>query len=378
MPTSRLLVLTLAITGCRTPLEPWQLPRTALPDVVSLAPDIEYRYRSLEGSSVDESRVNADGTLGYRASTLSASDPRAAYYTHRFGQATPLVWSRESVLVGDVDLDGREEYFTDNGAVGELSETSRADDYAPGGEPAVWLVGVHNRLVLPLACGDVNGDGNADLCSDRSVDYGPFDGALDFEATSFLLGSGRDAGGRIADVDGDGAFEYYIIEGEEEGTGIRTLDDTWSFEPEGTLNRTVRPHNPHRTPGVLYMTGRLGPAKALWRLTADHLTNNEPPDVLPLDGNVLAIGDFRGDGTHQVITSRGNRLIAREIDGTPIAWFEPVFPDLQSPDRLDFGEALAVGDHDGDGVDDLVVESHAYDWLERSYVQVYFAPLAGL
>lgn len=356
-------------------------PPSTAPEIptVWIRGDVERVVYSGESATISDASIDAEGRLGYDGHSYAHVGGWDGFLLSTYGEPGQEEWTSTVFVAGDVDADGLVEYGTKSYGLGDADEILVTSD----GRGALYVPpGLSSPFQRGLTCGDVNGDGIDDLCTDAYVDFGPVDGVLDYDHPGII--GGQDRGGRIADADADGTFEYYIFEGEgANAASVRTLDGSWSFTPEdGYLYAELVPQNPYFSTGSFIFYGQEHGEPKGWMLTPEHLAQGLPPETIGASELrwERVVGDFRGDGTLQSIEKRENHLVAQELDGTQIARVEIDydFLPLEPSDYLDFAYSLAVGDHDGDGVDDLVVTSQLWDYRSSAYVHVFFAPLADL
>ncbi|MCA9492093.1 MAG: VCBS repeat-containing protein [Myxococcales bacterium] len=185
-------------------------------------------------------------------------------------------------------------------------------------------------------CGDVTGDGRTDLC----LDTGIFAGPVTAPATPTVTWSAFDPWEtRLAagDLDGDGRNELLVWD--RAGTAIRVL--------------TTFPPGDH----------------ALEALATHSIT--APPDT---SVNALEVGgDLNGDGREDLVVAWESEARGRRVSIV----IDPASSSLEQTWATWEGvaNAVAVGDLDDDGVDDLVFGGRTATSLESETVTVLLGPL---
>lgn len=272
--------------------------------------------------------------------------------------------------------------------------------------------GVDTEPAHAAACGDVNGDGQDDLCvgtnlalewvfSEAAIFYGPLvPGLIDYQDHSVVLTAPPEewAGQTLeggADVDGDGLGDLLVgankrndMDGgvylvSDPGTGTIPLDTfpLWTGEPGtgghagdglavgGDLDGDGRGDafvgapllDEGRGRGYLVTDVGGGPlAEAYARIDSVRASDWAGYDA--------AIGDLDGDGAADLAVGIPRDVyFGADRPGRVAVWLGPVAPGPHDDDDASlvfsarscgadaFGVALDAGDVDGDGVDDLVV-----------------------
>jgi len=235
------------------------------------------------------------------------------------------------------------------------------------------------------AIDDFDGDGKEDLLSWRGVTAQIVSSTGARLLTLATLGDVISAAARIDDVDGDGVRE--IVVGSETFSGAKgregvlhrfsgatgALQSTFiGANAKDALGWAIAACGDHDGDGIgdLIVSGRVGNGlsspngfvslrssatwKALWRV--DGATQWEM-----LGYRVAAAGDWNGDGVEDVLATgkglgisvQGGVQVRSGKDGALLHQIDGTF--TTSEHDHEFGEALAGGDFDGDGVGDALV-----------------------
>ncbi len=247
------------------------------------------------------------------------TDPDLALNKNGFGFAV--------VSVGDVTGDGQ-----DDVAVADTPTADRGTgrwSIAPGPtfDVPFLLADWGTGAGAAVACGDVNGDGEPDLCTSEGVVFGPITGGSTL-GMSWPAEEGRRVG--ALDVDGDGSMELAVS---DSGT-----ESVYLVEPAAVGAVSL--------PAVATVT---------WSTSGDSVTAIATGD-LDADGLpelVIGLFDASGAGTVYIGAPAGGGALAGSFATVPVP-----------------ADALAVGDFDGDGDDDLAVGS-------GSAVSAWLGPVAA-
>jgi hypothetical protein len=271
-----------------------------------------------------------------------------------------------SVAAGDLDGDGDLDLVS-------VGDDDKLNAWRNDGTPfdSAWTsqeVGSHTDLVISVAVGDLDGDGDPDIVSvgyDSKVnawqnDGSPFDSAWTQQEVGSHAGAARSVA--VGDLDGDGdldlvsgGFDFKVTIWQNDGS---PFGGTWTPQEAGS----------HAGAVVSLAAGDLDGDGDLDLVSGgiDDQVNVWQNDGTPFDSawtrqevgshssNVtsVAAGDLDGDGDLDLVSGgEDNRLNAWQNDGSP---FSGTWSQQQVGSHAWYVYAVAAGDLDGDGDLDLV------------------------
>ena len=235
-----------------------------------------------------------------------------------------------------------------------------------GGVPIAGDVGDFDQFGYSLAAGDWNGDGAADLAIGVIGDYSGEPGAVEVVfgvrgyglhgAGNFLFKQGTP--GVLDEDERMDHFGSHLGGGDFDGDGrAELLVGVWSEDDGKTIDTGAM----HLFPG-----GGSGPV-----LAGDVLLTQTEPERDDRFGGPFATGDLDGDGTLDLAVSApeedlfgftnagqvhvffGVPDVGPDLTGNFVLHQEGEGAEPRIHDFEEFGDALAMGDFDGDGRDDL-------------------------
>lgn len=321
-------------------------------------------------------------------------DPISPSLFSRIAAPTLHRWLRtvlhETPAVGDVDGDGRADIVTfthGDSTSGPLDVYVALSNGATFGTAQKWHDWWAHRGHTPML-GDFDGDGRADIWAftDKQVWVRRSRG-FDFNGGGYETPVGSTTAvsiGAVGDVSGDGRADAVVFANDgtgdvhvmlatTSGFGAKTKwHDAFSYAGEtpmlADMNGDGRADLVSATQGlsgrelrVALSTGSSFGARATWR--SNHIQASEVP----------ALGDFNGDGKHDVLRFIGNGVVsAANSTGAGLS-----AETLRRLDFGDYGDVLRIGDVDGDGKDDLLrfTQDVAADvFVARSNGTIFDAP----
>jgi IPT/TIG domain-containing protein/FG-GAP repeat protein/VCBS repeat protein len=275
-------------------------------------------------------------------------------------------WKRQ--LATDIDNDGRgdlilsspgdDAYSRDAGAVRVFLGESLPfpDQSSAQADLTATPEQVATEFGMPVASGDLDGDGRAELLIGA-----PGDDKRTRDAGTVFVYRGPLPASAQGLSSGEADLELFSTRsGDRFGSALLVLD----FDRNGILDVVVGA--PGRTGAAHLFLGGSGGLATTPALVLAGVLGNEAY------ATSLAAGDLDGDGWLDLVVGAPNTLLAgttlrtgdvRVFHGGPNALQDPspapwlVFNGLQ--DAETFGRSIACGDIDGDGLDDLVVGAPA-------------------
>lgn len=302
--------------------------------------------------------------------TITASTPLFSPYV-TFSTGSPA----QSVTVADVNGDGRNDVILATGPGG-----------APQTEEHVFVYfqtdsgGLATPITYPggngysVDTGDLNGDGRRDIVVSTAKGIGVFpqnsSGTFDpmEEYQTGHSGAGVPTKVRAGDFNGDGLMDVATIDWEN-GSGVL---DIFYQQSTGTLSSTPTsysvPHggrddlaagdlNGDALTDLAVMSGQLYAIDNFSLLLQTSGGMMDGPYSYDIGGDILshsiAIGDLNSDGKNDVVLAYGGNRPSSHI----AVLYQNGTGTLDPPvsfDAYDIPEAVAVGDVNGDGRDDVV------------------------
>jgi len=302
---------------------------------------------------------------------------------------------------GDVDADGYADLFWGYSLYGSIAvydDPGTADGVDTDPSQASWIVDSYTTE-MGLTVGDaddINGDGYGDLVVGNL--YTPFlalgspDG-YDHGDFSYLgYSSGAAASSPIGDSDGDGYDDvvvctsyactlfYGSASGASDSLSLSTSGSavaSGDFDGDGHLDFAVGNSGSHRTD--VWM-GTASGVTAAYDLRLSSTSGS-------LFGQALATGDFDGDGADDLVVGAPDARVTLSAEGTASVFMGSSTGLSTTADVTIAGDSasancgtVAAGDVNGDGYDDLVLAcpSAHVDTDTQGQVRLYLGSASGL
>jgi hypothetical protein len=234
-----------------------------------------------------------------------------------------------------------------------------------------------------VAAGDLNGDGADDLVVGAHNGSGP--GMPEAGQASVFFGPLKRGGRSVTDAD---VSLTGVIFSEQFSASLAVADVTGDGRADLIVGAT---HDPVESegPGHAYVFFDPIAPGARSASTADAIL--EGGAISDMFGTSLAAGDLNGDGQTDLAVG-ANELFRGDQEGRVYAFSGPISPGLHAASTADalilgapadpvgdlFGSALAITDHNGDGIGDLAVGAWASDahGIRSGAVWLFRGPLA--
>jgi len=289
------------------------------------------------------------------------------------GASYPTSAAVVALAVGDFNGDGRPDLAVADGGVGIFLNTGNA-----GFSPVVEYTVAHP---FAIAIGDLDGDGRLDLAIGGDSTQILLGGASGVFALPVTVGPYTQAPVALADLAGDGKLDLIVSNPYRSIAVMRNLGQASFAAPQvysdgvfinfvslavatGDLNGDGRPDIVGSWPGkdsgpgvsyVLLTTAAGVPGAAIGYNTGAILPPNPtagPPGTGP---NFVAIGDIDGDGAKDLVAANGGGNFTTGNVGLCLNHGDGTFAPARTLTTGMNPIAVAIGDVDGDGANDIVV-----------------------
>ncbi len=289
------------------------------------------------------------------------------------GSFWPQFW------VADVDADNSEEllfFFNDNSNY----NAENANNALTNGDNKIWALDLDGQSGSVSAAAVVgvrlNADGADAITDIQLLDDADGDGLADLFVGQGFLHDGSTQPGKLSYLSGYplsnstvGAIEAGGLEGsgaERFGQSVATGD----FDGDGALEFFVGAPGADNGSGALYYYNRL-PSSLNGSVAASILddarfSGSTSNTYLGLGWEVMSVGDVDGDGADELLVSNYNRWSSPDGDVRLLSGACLTQPGVTLDDATmlkltssnggsDFGNAIAHGDIDGDGMVDIAI-----------------------
>ncbi|MEZ6241449.1 MAG: VCBS repeat-containing protein [Phycisphaerales bacterium] len=295
--------------------------------------------------------VTIHGSLNPQSVRIYRGAPGGPETTASFVSSTPQnVWGTSGLLV-DLDNDGDLDLVTANQGIAPDSFRPMYQFENEGGvmNPVPVWQSAEQSIQGGLSAGDVDGDGDLDIGVSKWVNftsgiYYNLGGTLDVNQGAFTGDTGGDRGTALVDFNGDGELELAVGSDParlfDYGEGLLTpywmCDLPFDSEPQDLVAYDVDGDGDTDLAQIIFADGR----------AHIHLNRDGVLDVLPswtFDasevGTAIAFGDIDGDGLDDLVTGYSGDTCVRVFLANPPSC-SPA--DLADPfGQFDFSDVVA-------------------------------------
>ncbi|MEO0802068.1 MAG: FG-GAP-like repeat-containing protein [Cyanobacteria bacterium J06642_2] len=277
---------------------------------------------------------------------------------------------------------------------------SNDDDISPGND---WNFTVSSfDGLVPITIEIFDDDGNGGFNPDDRVDINPLGGIRDlnlfFSLSTGLIFDGDNGNQVIGNVgesitlggdkngdNGEITFRIDGVPGPESTSSALSQGNGFSDTPESneTLGLDLFGNSALVT-GDFDLDGRddlavdvgsersgpvthvaYGSSSGLSRFDTQNFTR--PNSVFGPDASALAVGDIDGNGVDDLVIGGSNPVVRFGSTFTPLLNSQSILQSPTYPDNIAFGEVLTTGDFNGDGRDDIATSAHFTGAVQINY-----------